>query len=265
MLILFALPFVASHSWLHCIDYRGSLKEFENDKCSAWPRLMKPQAFGVDQGMNYRPSNDVLCKSSIAEPQLFRPQQKIQLTWPAKNHKADSCTNPYIPKGTLAVYQHKVSQWNDPDRLWKDALQDKVASLEFQNCPFFCENMDKAICSGSLTLPKDEGKYKMAWIWEFNTGEWYTHCFDVEIKGSLSPSDTTTLQPTSPRPSETKPVLQPTTSRPLQPNCVALWKDCTRSPCCNNLVCERKNQYYSQCVPQPQSNRFQCESCRLIN
>ena len=249
MLILVLIPLVSAHSWLHCIDYRGSLKEFENDKCFAWPRLMKAGPFGVDQGMNYRPSNDIACKSSNAEPHLFKPGQVIRLTWPAKNHVAASCTNPYIPKGNLGVYQHRVQNWNDVERPWKDWVADenRIATLTFQNCPYFCDNMDKAICAGNLTLPKESGKYKMNWIWMFNTGEWYTHCFDVEIEKNAESA---------------RPTMLPTRSlKPSLQSCIPLWKNCQNAPCCSGLMCEKKNQYYSQCIPVPQS-RYQCESCR---
>lgn len=190
---------VYGHSWIHCIDYTGSLQSIDNTKCKSWPRGMTEVPFGLDQGMNYQPTNDHACKNTFTKAIEYSPGKKIQIIWPAKNHKADTCTNPYIPKGSLGIYVQSVDSWNQPDLSFSNwyTNQYKYTTLEFQNCPYFCENMDKSACAGNLTLPSQKGKYKMIWIWMFNPGQFYTHCFDIEIIASFisKPPSLTNRQP----------------------------------------------------------------------
>lgn len=193
---LFLIHTVWSHSWIHCLDYptEATLQTIDNRLCRAWPRAMQAEPFGLDRGMNYQPQDNRACRDPFRNSISYSPGQKIRLLWPAKNHQADVCTNPYIPKGKLGVYAVRVQDWNGPDLSFTEWYTDQylLQSMEFQNCPYFCSNMDKAACYGDLVLPQQPGKYKMNWIWLFNPGQFYTHCFDIEIVSST----TKTLQPT---------------------------------------------------------------------
>lgn len=206
----YIIHIVWGHSWIHCLDYplEASLQTVNNALCRAWPRAMKPVEFGLDQGMNYQPSDNRACRNTFEQAKVYSPNQKIRLLWPAKNHQADKCTNPYIPKGKLGIYAQKVTQWTEPDLSFSEwyADQYQIATLEFQNCPYFCSNMDKAACFGDLTLPQQPGKYKMNWIWMFNPGQFFTHCFDIEIRS--------TSQPPTPKFISQKPTIQRETSKP---------------------------------------------------
>lgn len=197
---LFLIHTVYSHSWIHCIDYPvdSSLQVIQNELCKHWPRGMKATEFGLDQGMNYQPIDNRACRNPFEKAIVYSSKQKIRLLWPAKNHQADVCTNPYIPKGKLGIYIQPVSSWAQPDLPFSEWYTQQYLhqTMEFQNCPYFCSNMDKAACFGDLTLPEQPGKYKMNWIWMFNPGQFYTHCFDIEIQ-QQSKSVLPSLPPTS--------------------------------------------------------------------
>jgi hypothetical protein len=205
---------ILAHSWIHCLDYpkEASLQKIDDTLCRAWPRGMQSDIFGMDRGMNYQPEQNKACRNPMKEIYKARPGQNIRILWPAKNHQADVCTNPYIPKGTLGIYSVPVKDWKEPDlsfTLWYTSPY-LLQELQFQNCPYFCENTDKAACYGDVTLPNQPGKYKMNWIWMFNPGQYYTHCFDIEIIDSISYSSPTRSKPIS--------SLSPTRSKTLPPS-----------------------------------------------
>ena len=131
----------------------------------------------------------------------YRPGQKVCLAYPAKNHVAASCTNQYIPDNGNKIYYSSLNPTSDPGANdWK-LLQDwgnNVApnTLEngggkgFQNCPKFCENMDKALCTNCFTIPANtpEGRYAFQWRWVFNAGSApYTSCWDAQITSTGNP------------------------------------------------------------------------------
>lgn len=53
----------------------------------------------------------------------------------------------------------------------------------FQRCPQFCSNNDKSMCSQCFTVPADlaPGTYSFEWYWEFNTGQFYTSCWEAQV------------------------------------------------------------------------------------
>jgi hypothetical protein len=238
---------------------------------------MSDVPFGQDFGMNYRPSNDVSCRDPFKSVVPFKVGQKIRMLWPAKNHAAASCTNPYIPKGTLYLYAESVTNFNQPDLPFSKWTTEPYRIFNFpkgfQNCPDFCPETERVPCYGDYVWEK-AGKFKVIWVWMFNPNEYYTHCFDVEIQGgAIVPSTrppSSSLQPSSKRPS------QGSSLKPSSPvSCQAIWKPCdSKRPCCNNLNCIFKNPYYSQCEPGPKpsssppsespkspSQIFVCKSC----
>jgi len=61
------------------------------------------------------------------------------------------------------------------------------AGVGYQNCPDFCANQDKALCTGCFNIPSNlaQGKYVFLWEWAFNTAtDKYTTCWDVTIVAS---------------------------------------------------------------------------------
>lgn len=257
---LFTLLYVGySHSWLHCVKYDQNaplnVGTIDNSKCAGFPRDMSiSSVFGVDQGINYKPTNEKPCRSAPISPVNYKQGSTYRLLWPAKNHQADTCTNAYIPDNQLKVYFYPTAASSADPTLteWTQAkylVQDfKAQGKGFQNCPDFCSNTGLAPCYGDLKIPNlPSGYYRALWYWEFNAGEFYTHCFDVALSSESStptspPADSLTGSPTSP---------------PAQnPNCSDLYQQCGgdtwQGPkCCKTGLCVVTNNWYSQCLAAP--------------
>ncbi len=246
--VLYALLHIAaSHSWLHCVNYdkNASLMSgtIDNSKCMAYPRDITSEfVFGVDRGIDYQPANGKPCRTSSGLMVNYRKGGTYRLLWPAKNHQSDVCTNPYIPDNQLKVFFYpttagaqdpSLSEWAQEKYLVQDF---KKNGKGFQNCPDFCSNTDKAPCFGDLKVPENFGGfYKVLWYWEFNKGQIYTHCYDVEV----SESD---VQPSS----------VPKTNSPA--SCSGMYGQCggrswRGATCCREGTCTFSNIDYSQCLP----------------
>jgi hypothetical protein len=115
------------------------------------------------------------------------------LAWPAKNHVSASCANSNIPDGGTLIYAHGPNPTTEPTL----ATARKIFTFEtntapnqykgFQNCPKFCENQDKALCTGCFNLPTDlqsGAVYTFSWVWTFNPGEIYSSCWEARIEGN---------------------------------------------------------------------------------
>ncbi len=212
VLIALLINQISAHSWLHCVKYNKTapltVGSIQNSLCSAFPRGMNANnVFGLDVGQDYIPSNDVACKQPPGTLLPMSTAESYKIIWPAKNHKSDACTNPYIPDNKLQLFAYPggpseadppLSRWATPQYLLKDLKSDGKG---FQNCPDFCSNPDKAPCYGEVSYKSlAAGPYKILWYWEFNTGQFYTHCYDVLISGAgAAPAPTPAPQP-SPTP-----------------------------------------------------------------
>merc|ERR1712038_489370 len=54
----------------------------------------------------------------------------------------------------------------------------------FQNCPRFCENTDKALRTGTFSIPEGTtpGTYTFQWYWAFNSeADLYATCYEAEV------------------------------------------------------------------------------------
>jgi len=153
----------------------------------------------------------------------YQQGRTYTLAWPAKNHAAAECTNANIPDGGLKIFAKRLTgaagaAAADPTFSELQALQIPASFSEkpadspydegwgvahvngsidmegFQKCLDFCANTDKAFCHGDITIPADLplGTYTMQWYWEFNTGQIYITCFDVEVAANDGTTTTTT-------------------------------------------------------------------------
>lgn len=190
------LSHVSGHSWVECTNYRpGGETNFVRGNCQGWPRCGKRQsevAFGVDTGLNF---NARTCQCSKGQDDLapsdraqYTPGQKVCLAYPAKNHVAAECTNKFIPDAGVII---KRSARNSDSDVFTtqyphqngDHVNGQIDYKGFQNCPNFCENTDKAMCTMCFDLERDiqPGTYAFSWEWEFNPGSFYTTCWDATV------------------------------------------------------------------------------------
>jgi len=260
---------VKAHSWIHCSDYRGDRRNYEPAQCFGHPRPVNglvPQqssGFGVDTGFNEQPTtscNTDHAENSEAYPMArYKQGQEIVLAWPSKNHVAAPCTNPFIPDTSLELFVAPLDLDGHPDEFVQvqasfsdDPHVDKTIDFKgFQNCPAFCENMDKSLCTGTFTVPTDlaDGVYTFQWKWVFNKGTApYITCFEAYVGQDVAPVP----QPT---PSPTREGMTPApTVESTQDNCtLGMWAQCAGgsmgagSCCAGGVPCQKQSEFYSQC------------------
>lgn len=216
--LLFTSTSVEAHSWIQCTDYRGDTGNYQGNQCFGhvrpWQRgqndMVSPNqvGFGVDQGMNklLREGPDGQC-NTLVDNQFaagnfpmanYKRGQTVTLAWPAKNHVPETCDgNPgganlpdtrnelfmerSVP-GLRINYDREVVF--EPMTKGNTHVQGQIDYKGFGKCPKFCENRDKALCTGRFVVPDvPDGKYSFSWRWEFNRGETYVTCFDAMVQG----------------------------------------------------------------------------------
>jgi len=220
--------------------------------------------FGQDTGFNQQPEESCHTgpeSNSAAFPMArYKQGQEVVLAWPSKNHVAAVCTNPFIPDTALELFIAPLDADGHPDEFTQvkasfsdDPHEDKKIDFKgFQNCPAFCENMDKSLCTGSFHVPDGlpDGMYTFQWKWEFNAGTApYITCFDAYIGQDVAPVPAPTPSPT--REGQTPaPTVEVT-----EDNCtLPVWSACGGEQgvggcCAGGITCYRQSQYYSQCRP----------------
>jgi len=214
------------HSWVACTDYRiendQDKADYSPEKCRGFARLWKNGhgggIFGQDTGFNYQPGDGATCRDPVTSPvdsgysstfpmATYYPGQLVTIAWPPKNHVAASCSNAFIPDfGTkifVSVANPTSDLTTDSLTLLKDLGANKVPDgmVGYQNCPKFCENNDKALCTGNFTVPTDfqvNSIYTFTWAWSFNADtDTYTTCWEAKIvaaqPGDAIVSDTAVL------------------------------------------------------------------------
>jgi len=280
------LTSVEGHSWIHCSDYRGDTRYYDETECYGHPRPMGNTIpsltdFGVDQGFNQQPGkgaaeND-LCHGGSMEAlsgypnARYRQGETITLAWPSKNHVAEACTNPHIPDTSLELFvaaevaDGHPTDWTQVSASFSDDphVKDTIDHKGFQNCPAFCENMDKSLCTGSFQVPDlPNGMYTFMWKWEFNEGTTpYVTCFEAYVGEDVSPVARPTQAPTV-EGQTPEPVAAPT----LNPNadCVGMYQQCAGgnvSPtCCSSGSCFKQSEHYSQCLEACPAGGWECNT-----
>merc|ERR1719232_1519790 len=228
--------------------------------------------FGTDTGFNQQPGSSRCHSSEAQHPSYpmatYQRGQQITLAWPTKNHVAASCTNAYIPDTALELFVSPYLDDTAPTYNWQQVsasfsddphVNGQMDMKGFQNCPDFCNNMDKSLCTGTFIVPElTDGTYTFQWRWEFNANTApYVTCFEAQVQGDF---DGTIPMPT-PRPTEEG--LPPAPTDAPQ-NCGGEWTQCGGSAqsydCCNaGLTCFTKDMYYSQCrTTCPDDNTWEC-------
>jgi len=210
VVVLLSVACVNAHSWMQCADYTEENGQFwDASKCRAWPRgyfnafQYQGYGFGADAGFNYIPSDAKPCQGTYSDGSYtatypaatYAPGQRVCLAWPPKNHVAAKCNNPNIPDSGTRIYRssrYTAFSSTDPtltqfytNLVW-DFGKNTVAGegVAFQNCPNFCAEADKALCTGCFDIPTnlETGKYTFLWEWDFNNAaDKYTTCWDITI------------------------------------------------------------------------------------
>jgi len=199
---------VNGHSWMQCADYSEENGQYwDATKCRGWPRdyftkFQYNNIFGGDVGFNYQPTDAQPCQTTKSGASYtttypaatYAPGQRVCMAWPPKNHVAANCNNPNIPDHGTRIYRSGANPTSDPtltqfeqNLVWDFGVNTQAgAGVAFQNCPDFCANADKALCTGCFTMPNlATGQYTFLWEWDFNAAtDRYTTCFDVTIATS---------------------------------------------------------------------------------
>ncbi|RHY32112.1 hypothetical protein DYB32_002859 [Aphanomyces invadans] len=148
----------------------------------------------------------------------YTPGQRVCLAYPAKNHVAAPCTNEYIPDSGMRIYRSKKDETSDPALFeWPHEythlngahVNGVIDYKGFQNCPKFCENKDKALCTVCFDLEHDlaDGAYTFHWEWSFNPGQdRYVSCWEVDVGEARNRNNSPSVVP--------KPPVSPTASPP---------------------------------------------------
>jgi len=241
--ILFLLAGVYSHSWLHCTKYEGDLEVFQPEQCLGNPRPLggnrnvNDNGFGQDIGMDFRPAGGgARCQGNAqaglasnyggpANLVTYKAGQTYTLAWPPKNHVAAECTNGNIPDTFLRLYMTPYDETaGDPDQDTFKAGQVKASFSDdphvrgqmdmkgFQNCPRFCDDTDKSLCTGTFTIGADvpPGVYTFQWYWAFNSeADLYATCWEATVEENTG-STPTPATPTAIESTTTTTTAQPT-------------------------------------------------------
>jgi len=188
---------VFSHSWLHCADWHEAAAS-----CKGWPRnfYKRPSIpIGQESGRSSRASNDVprglSCdetKERINNPisdgyNSEYPMAKLAAgssfvwTWPAKNHSQ---------VGEQRGVQIYISRTHDGGDDFSHIIskedwlqQHRYLTHTFSECDPPGPKSDMVVCKGTYMVPRRlaPGIYTFMWWWEFDPGEIYKSCADVEV------------------------------------------------------------------------------------
>ena len=227
---------VTAHSWVGCSDYKINTqydKEYYNHtNCEGYPRCawnslldQEKSGFGADSDMQFtRDPNACQCYKDNAKAYTkeapmahYDAGQTVCLAYPAKGHVADIChTNVFIPDTGVVISISKLANTEtyDIDIPHQNGKHQKGQSdyKGYQNCPKFCENADRALCTMCFKLDDniDPGTYSLRWKWEFNPGEFYVTCWEASIGNMTTPCDDKPHTYT-PKPSTTQSSISPST------------------------------------------------------
>jgi len=200
---------------LECTNY--DVKDVKNtlywnkEACSGYARCGSRQVdagFGVDTGFDFRPQlahatcqcnkHNADAYTKKAPMAQYKPGQKVCLAYPAKNHVAAECTNAYIPDAGVEIFRSQadktsnestadapLGQWSVQYTHQNGVHKNGVIDFKgFQNCPKFCEDKGRALCTMCFQLEENiaPGLYSFLWQWEFNSNkDSYTSCWEAHV------------------------------------------------------------------------------------
>ncbi|KAF9109841.1 hypothetical protein BGX27_007141 [Mortierella sp. AM989] len=202
-----------AHSWADCVDWRFNNPKKpgwtdKHGKCHGWARrypvktkyrfgdldsaspnrhyeqdsklyACSAPGRGREDGADERRANPV----SKAYGGGFRPMASVKagdtmcVRWPSKNHASEYKVPPVFIYGPPSVTKEDPSQ--------KQLLKMPIAKLNYNNCNRIRGDEDHTPCGGCFKIPSNRktGTYMIQWRWELNKGEFYTSCWDVQVKG----------------------------------------------------------------------------------
>jgi hypothetical protein len=248
-LFLIQLGYVSSHSWLQCTNYKitsdNDKNYFNASNClgrsrCGWNSLLDEEksGFGTDSDLQFtRDPNACQCYKDNAKAYTkeapmshYDLGQTVCLAYPAKNHVAENCkahpntTNEFIPDGGITIAMSALPNTETYDVVIPHQngihQKGKIDYKGYQNCPKFCEEPDKALCTICFKLGDDipYGTYSLHWKWEFNPNEYYVTCWEATI-GTAPCDDDTPIPSTTPKhtykPHPTPASTKPTTITPV--------------------------------------------------
>lgn len=211
--ILQAVHLVFSHSWLHCADWHEL-----TGRCEGWPRNFYKHPsipLGEETGRGTRASSGIpgglVCDASkelINTPvsagyndqypmAKLAAGQSFVWTWPAKNHSMVG------EQREVQIYISRAPNVGD-DFSHISSKEDWLRqhyylTHTYSECDPPFPNIDKAVCKGTYMVPRNlaPGVYTFMWWWEFELGEFYKSCADVEVLPAPTrpPPPTTTAKP----------------------------------------------------------------------
>lgn len=264
VLILSVLTLGASHSWLDCLDWVGTA---DSGTCRGYARnwFKQPASpMGTDVGRDRRPRAPVpqglKCNnaetpagpggySASAPMAKVYPGQTIRLRWPAKNHAATA------QAGTVELFigagPGKGDDWSHITSLGAWVKKYPKLQQTFSNCIPNRSGVDKAPCIGDFTLPTDlqKGIYSVMWWWEFNPGEFYNSCADMEVTDKPAPTPAPTPPP-APKPNPCTMYSTPPEKKAMSICPGENGDDCSRHhDCCGGgTKCYYKSAGYAGCL-----------------
>ena len=207
----------AAHSWLECTDYRMTTDKdaayYNPALCHGYARCGTAQrnvAFGWDTGFNYRPTSSpttASCQCPKSKVTNYSPRapastyvagQRVCVAYPSKNHVAAACQNIQIPDQGVNIRRTLLNPTSDPPfrqypveytHLNGKHVQGTEDMKGFQNCPAFCEDNERALCTLCFDLEKnlEPGQYSFQWEWNFNNmKDTYTSCWEATVVSKTS-------------------------------------------------------------------------------
>ncbi|KAG9065702.1 hypothetical protein KI688_001991 [Linnemannia hyalina] len=207
---------VEAHSWADCVDWRFNDPakpgwRASDGKCFGWARQY-PVNSGVqfggldssspsrhyqqnpkdfvpcsDHNHGIEPGADETRQSPISKAYGGRfgamaaatAGQEICVRWPAKNHaKKDE------PNNRVMINMPQTILTKDPSQSGFTAAN--IAKLDYKNCNQIAGDTDHTPCGGCFKVPAAlvSGTYVIQWRWMLNNDEYYTSCWDLQVKAT---------------------------------------------------------------------------------
>ncbi|KAJ1737682.1 hypothetical protein LPJ72_000251 [Coemansia sp. Benny D160-2] len=186
---------VLAHSWIDCVKY-----DPYNKACLGYARGYpgRNSPVAIDSVYPYifnaQPKTQIMCnpkqQSSASDytanfpMAVAQPGETIYTAWEANGH----LNNASPTKVQILYYADSSKQFADVSERTTAPVAASFNYATDQNC--FVPSQPNTSCLGSWVVPKNlvPGKtYHFVWFWYYNgnpVGEWYSTCFDMQIKDS---------------------------------------------------------------------------------
>lgn len=201
-----------AHSWLDCLNWDDATMS-----CKGYPRgwaTKRAEPFGQDVGRDSQPGASIteaagglLCPGSeraganaytTQYPRAILPVgSELMLRWPAKNH-----ANVNAGPGTVEMLIARTPDTDDFSHItsksaWlasctaRGGICQRPFASHPQNADCQTPGVDRAECKATYKLPTDlsPGTYTIMWWWEFNPGQYYNSCAEVQVTAAADGGD----------------------------------------------------------------------------